>query len=162
MCDYSLMGVPNRLAVEGEQLVVHRFRTGSLGLASPLDLQPAIQLGEQRKGFWARLNLFFSPPEPQVRAVCIPPGAWLALEDIPESLQAALGVGPVELVTFTQIVGAGSSPGLFEEAGHYRDALRFKHGREVRLQDLSEGQPVWVMDLCGAEASERVREEMIS
>jgi hypothetical protein len=23
MCDYSLAGIPNRLAVEGEQLVVH-------------------------------------------------------------------------------------------------------------------------------------------
>ena len=34
MCDYSLTGIPNRLAVEGEELVVHRFRTGSLGLAS--------------------------------------------------------------------------------------------------------------------------------
>jgi len=33
MCDYSLMGVPNRLAQQGEYLVTHRFRTGSLGLA---------------------------------------------------------------------------------------------------------------------------------
>ena len=24
MCDYSLCGIPNRLAVEGEELVVHR------------------------------------------------------------------------------------------------------------------------------------------
>ena len=35
MCDYSLMAVPNRLAQEGEDLVTHRFPTGSLGLASP-------------------------------------------------------------------------------------------------------------------------------
>ena len=35
MCDYSLAGLPSRLAVEGEQLVVHRFPTGTLGLASP-------------------------------------------------------------------------------------------------------------------------------
>jgi len=35
MCDYSLACFPNRLAVEGEQLVVHRFQTGALGLASP-------------------------------------------------------------------------------------------------------------------------------
>jgi hypothetical protein len=40
MCDYSLAGVPNRLAVEGEELVVHRFPTGALGLASP-DRSPA-------------------------------------------------------------------------------------------------------------------------
>jgi hypothetical protein len=34
MCDYSLAGIPNRLAVEGEELVVHPFPTGALGLAS--------------------------------------------------------------------------------------------------------------------------------
>ena len=33
MCDSSLTGIPNRLAVEGEQLVVHRFHTGFVGLA---------------------------------------------------------------------------------------------------------------------------------
>ena len=38
MCDYSLMGVPNRLAREAEKLTVHRFPTGTLGLASPTDL----------------------------------------------------------------------------------------------------------------------------
>jgi len=41
MCDYSLMAVPNRLAREGEELVAHRFPTGSLGLASPADLKRA-------------------------------------------------------------------------------------------------------------------------
>ena len=33
MCDYSLAVLPKRLAVEGEELIVHRFRTGSIGLA---------------------------------------------------------------------------------------------------------------------------------
>ena len=28
MCDYSLQGLPNRLAVEGEKLVTHRFPLG--------------------------------------------------------------------------------------------------------------------------------------
>jgi hypothetical protein len=40
MCDCALLGVPNRMAVEGEQLVVHRFRTGSLGLAAPDSTNP--------------------------------------------------------------------------------------------------------------------------
>lgn len=31
MCDYSLMTIPNRLAVSGEELVVHRFEAGSAG-----------------------------------------------------------------------------------------------------------------------------------
>jgi hypothetical protein len=32
MCDYSLAHFLNRLAVEGEELVVHRFDTYALGL----------------------------------------------------------------------------------------------------------------------------------
>jgi hypothetical protein len=38
MCDYSLMTIPNRLAVSGEELIVHRFEAGSVGLASAFDL----------------------------------------------------------------------------------------------------------------------------
>ena len=34
MCDYSLQGIRNRLAEQGEILVVHRFQTGSKGLTS--------------------------------------------------------------------------------------------------------------------------------
>ncbi len=40
MCDYSLHGIRNRLAEEGETLVVHRFFTGSKGLTSPEYLKP--------------------------------------------------------------------------------------------------------------------------
>jgi hypothetical protein len=39
MCDYSLYGIKNRLANEGEQLFIHRFHTGSKGLASVTDLR---------------------------------------------------------------------------------------------------------------------------
>jgi hypothetical protein len=39
MCDYSLGGLPNRLAVDGEELIVHRFPTHSIGLASAADWQ---------------------------------------------------------------------------------------------------------------------------
>ena len=35
MCDYSLAGIPNRLAAEGEQLVAYRFSTRAIGLTSP-------------------------------------------------------------------------------------------------------------------------------
>ena len=43
----------------------------------------------------------------------------------------------------------------------YRDAVRFPNGREVRLQELREGQRVQVMDLSGAEELDldRLREE---
>jgi hypothetical protein len=55
-------------------------------------------------------------------------------------------------VTFTQITAAVNS---------YRDAVRFNNGREVRLQELREGQRVMVLDLSVAEELdlERLREE---
>ena len=96
---------------------------------------------------------FFNPPKTEpVPAVCIPPGARLELQDIPVRLQQDLSVGPVEQVTFTQISAAVNS---------YRDAVRFPNGREVRLQELREGQRVRVLDLSVAEELdlERLREE---
>ncbi len=55
-------------------------------------------------------------------------------------------------MTFTQITAAVNS---------YRDAVRFPNGREVRLQELREGQRVTVLDLSLAEELdlEKLREE---
>ncbi|HXS94976.1 MAG TPA: hypothetical protein VN736_10245 [Candidatus Limnocylindrales bacterium] len=154
MCDYSLMAVPNRLAQEGEELVAHRFPTGSLGLASPADLKRAADPpAPARRNFWCAVKEFFNPPKTEpVAAVCIPPGARLQLQDIPARLQHEFCIGPIEDVTFTQISAAVNS---------YRDAVRFQNGREVRLQELREGQRVRVLDLSGAEELdlERLREE---
>jgi hypothetical protein len=154
MCDYSLMAVPNRLAQEGEDLVAHRFPTGSLGLASPADLKRLTEPAEpSRRSFWCAVRDFFNPPKAEaVPAVCIPPGARLHLQDIPVRLQHELNVGPEEDVTFTQISAAVNA---------YRDAVRFPNGRQVRLQELREGQRVRVLDLSMAEELdlERLREE---
>src|ERR1700689_2479762 len=63
MCDYSLMAVPNRLAAEGEDLIAHRFPTGSMGLASPVELkQLCDHMKAQRGGIWTKLKNFVSPP----------------------------------------------------------------------------------------------------
>ena len=154
MCDYSLMAVPNRLAREGEELVAHRFPTGSLGLACPADLRRAADIvPPARRSWWRAMTEFFNPTKTEpVPAVCIPPGARLVLHDIPVRLQNEVGVGPVETVTFTQMTAAVNS---------YRDAVRFANGREVRLQELREGQHVRVLDLSMAEDLdlERLREE---
>jgi hypothetical protein len=148
------MAVPNRLAVEGEELVSHRFPTGSLGLASPPDLKRAANPAvPARRTFWCVVKEFFNPPKSEaVPAVCIPPGARLQLRDIPARLQHEFGVGAVETVTFTQISAAVNS---------YRDAVRFENGREVRLQELREGQRVKVLDLSVSEPLdlEKLREE---
>jgi hypothetical protein len=120
MCDYSLVGVPNRLAVEGEQLVSCLFSTGSMGLTS---------------GDGSLWRSWFR----QTPAVCVPPGARLLLRDIPKDLRRQLDVQAIEEVTFVQ---------LSAEAYQYRDAVRFKNGREVLLQRLKHGQRVEVLDLC--------------
>ena len=74
MCDYSLHGIENRLAEEGEVLVVHRFYSGSKGLTSPRYLNPAKQV----KGLMAALKAMFAA-QSSVCAVCIPDGAKLVL-----------------------------------------------------------------------------------
>jgi hypothetical protein len=62
MCDYSLHGIPNRLAEEGEVLVVHRFFTGSKGLTSHEYLKPTAQ----PKGLMAMLKTIGNRPLPEV------------------------------------------------------------------------------------------------
>jgi hypothetical protein len=152
MCDYSLMCIPNRLGREGEDLVVHRFPTGSLGFASPLDLTHVASPAQaQHGGFWATLRTFFSPPRhADVPAVCIPPGARLRLDGIPKRIQLDLDVKPSEEITFTQLTASVNT---------YRDAVRFRNGYQIRLQDLSEGVRAKVVDLSLAEELEPVHEE---
>lgn len=158
MCDYSLHTNPNRLAKEGEDLVVYRFPTGSLGLASPEDL--TVKAGaetKKRKSFWATVRSWFEEPHVvgrQVCAVCIPPGAQLIVSRMPQDLQRELGVAECEEVTFTQISANAHS---------YRDAIRLKNGRQLLLQALREGQRVRVLTLGPSEAMEplEIRTEVV-
>ncbi len=149
MCDYSLHAVPNRLAVEGEELVTYRFPTSSIGLASPSDLdkmkcrQDTATAG---KSWWAALRAWLNPPPmraDKVPAVCIPPGARLKLEGVPPDLQKELGVGPAEEVVFVE---------LSASAYRYRDGIRFHNGREILLQYLDEGLHFDVLSLAGSES----------
>ncbi len=136
MCDYSLAGLPSRLAVEGEQLVVHRFSTGTLGLAS---LCPSLSR------WWSAK---------QTPAVCIPPGARLLLREIPKDVQQQLGVAATEEVAFVQL---SATPYQF------RDAVRFNNGREILLQKLQCGLQVKVLSLSSADSEheehQRLEEE---
>jgi hypothetical protein len=144
MCDYSLHTYPNRLAAEGEDLVVHRFGAGSLGLASPADLAPVISAHNAGGTFWSQAKAWFQGRNPKweaekrVPAVCIPPGARLVLWDIPRNLQRELGVGEIEEVQFVQITA---------EVNTYRDAVRFGNCRQALLQQLREGQRVQVLSM---------------
>jgi hypothetical protein len=153
MCDYSLCGLPTRLAAEGEELVVHKFSTGSMGLASPADF-PVIEVKAVPKtGFWNAIKEFFdiAPMVSSVPAICIPPGARLILHDIPAPLQQRCGFGEIEGVLFTQ---------LDVEENHYRDAVRFANGIQLRIQDLREGMRVEVLSLAAVEAE--IREPIVA
>jgi hypothetical protein len=148
MCDYSLHGLPNRLAVEGEELVTHRFITGAIGLTSPAELCRAASCENEsrKKSFWSVFRAAIFPPAlPEVSAVCIPPGARLGITGISVNLQRELSVGEHEIVTFTQTTAVANT---------YHDAVRFANGRQVLLQMLREGQGVRVLSLKLAESDE--------
>ena len=144
MCDYSLHGIPNRLAEEGEVLVVHRFFTGSKGLTSPEYLKPTAP----PKGWIAMLKSVFAfPNQFKACAVCVPDGAKLMLYGIPPRLQEAHGLSADEAVTFRQ---------LSLEVHTYRDAVEFRNGVRVRLQELEDGQRVDVLTLSSEKADVEV------
>jgi hypothetical protein len=156
MCDYSLCGIPNRLAVDGEELIVHKFSTGSMGLAAPADLKIRESIKEPfpDRSLWARIKRFFAcPPQtPAPAAVCIPPGSHLILKNIPADLQQKYNVQCQEGVVFTQTSA---------NVNAYRDAIQFPGGRQVLLQDLQEGMGVEVLSLAGAFLPDEEREPVL-
>jgi hypothetical protein len=135
------MGVPNRLAREGEDLVVYQFWTASKGLTPGTSVT---NTNTQKRCEILRplVKRLFGKLEPERVAVCIPPGARLLLSDIPEDVQSSFAVGTSEEVTFTQLTATANT---------YRDAVRFANGREILLQRLNEGQRVRVLQLSLAE-----------
>ena len=149
MCDYSLMSIPNRLAVSGEELVVHRFEAGAVGLASAIDLRRRQDCRKaQSHGFWSTLKEFFNPSDVHsIPAICIPPGARLLVQDIPAKLQRECGfLEELQEAVFTQVTAVVNT---------FRDAVRFQNGVEVLLQRLDEGQRVRVLNLSSAEEPEK-------
>jgi len=154
MCDYSLHRYPNRLAVEGEDLIAYRFGGASRGLASPADVGGHIaatccEAARRKFWSWAGLKEWFKAQRPEreadqrIPAVCVPPGARLLLRDIPKRSQRELGVSETEEVIFAQTTA---------EVNTYRDAIEFKNGRRMLLQTLCEGQRATVLSLGPTEA----------
>jgi hypothetical protein len=77
-------------------------------------------------------------------AVCVPDGARLLLRRISQTLQTTHGLCMMETARFRQ---------MSAEPATYRDALEFKNGARVCLQDLDEGQGVEVLALLPEERS---------
>jgi hypothetical protein len=108
MCDYSLEAYRSRPAREGEQYVTHRFSSSAIG--------------------------FIAPGDP-VTAVCMAYDTQLQLEDIPQTVQAALGVPASKHATFARL-----------EGGVFQDGVRFDNGTQITLQQLGPGVKAVVVD----------------
>lgn len=144
MCDYSLVALRTRLAVDREELVTYRFPTGSLGLTAPAELE---LYKPEPHAWWSSHDA-----SKVACAVCIPHGARLRLRDIPELLQQKLGVGAEEEVVFIQ---------MSAEVGRHRDGVRFTNGQEILLQRLAEGQHARVVSVLSSASAEEPTDEVV-
>jgi hypothetical protein len=139
MCDYSLYTVNNRLACESDDLVLHRFDTGSLGFCALAELQKELHRGALARGWSSLLHWLYPRKKCGLTAVCVPPGARLLISDVPENARPGFDLLELESVEFAQ---------LSEKSYAYRDALRFSDGETILLQRLPEGLRVRVMALA--------------
>jgi len=145
MCDYSLLGLKSRLAIEGEDLVIRNFITNSHGLAPARE-----SLRERLRRAWLFLLAGRRGAEPL--AVCVPPGARLLLSGS-RGLTWSDNQSQTAEVVFMQ---------RSAEAFMHRDAVRFENGDQVSLQMLKEGVVARVLSLELEEAEEeRPREELV-
>src|SRR5580704_2636742 len=107
MCDCSGAIVPSRLATEGQQLIVHKFPNGSLGLALIADVRRNQAGPGQARGssFWSRLlHRFQNVPQvsDSIPAISVPTGTHVILKGIPGSLQQKYGLEGLEGAVFVQ------------------------------------------------------------
>jgi hypothetical protein len=147
MCEYSLRSIPNRLAVDGEQLVTHRFPTQSIGLCAGAEIEAttcAQTDSTQPISWWSKFKNWLSAPQRlnNLTAVCIPPGARLQVSQLPRHIRREFNLGSVEEVTFVE---------LSAEAYQYRDAIQFRTGKSLLLQYFDEGVRLKVLSLASSE-----------
>ncbi len=115
MCDYSLEFYRSRPAQIREKYVLTRFKSGSLGFASPGDCSTA---------------------------VCIPYDTQLRLEGIPEGLRDELGVGSDEEVTFARVDHGRYHDGVRFANGAETSLQRLNPGTTAALTRSLE-RPAW-------------------
>lgn len=153
MCDYSAMGLPNRLAKEGEDLV-SQYCGGHatvcfVNKADQDDWREWYNFVSSLRGKF--MKLFRKPqPEPITPLVCIPPGAKLKLSGIPPQIQRLAGIKKDDsLVVFDQLP---PTPNTF------LDGVIFPNGKRFCLQHLGEGVGATVLSLDGATHREHAEE----
>jgi hypothetical protein len=122
-------------------------------MATPTDIaaakRPKAQAG-CRRSWWSALKHWMDVD--QVPAVCIPPGAYLFMNHIPEWLRRAFALRAVENVTFVQ---------LSADAYRYRDGIQFWDGKQVLLQEIREGVHFKVLSLGPEPDAQRVPDPVL-
>lgn len=147
MCDYSLYTVKNRLACESDDLVLHRFDTGSLGFCAATELQQELNRSSLARGWSSFMGWVFPRRQCGLTAVCVPPGARLLVSNVPEKGKPGFELLERASVTFTQLSARSYA---------YRDALRLPDGEPVLLQKLPEGLRVTVLALASDEETPEI------
>lgn len=147
MCDYSLYTVKNRLACESDDLVLHRFDTGSLGFCAATELQQELNRSSLARGWSSFMGWVFPRRQCGLTAVCVPPGARLLVSNVPEKGKLGFELLERASVTFTQLSARSYA---------YRDALRLPDGEPVLLQKLPEGLRVTVLALASDEETPEI------
>src|SRR5262245_61810262 len=137
MCDYSLHGLENRLAKEGERLFVNKFRTGCKGFASEDDFHqlhawrkaPAGMNVIKRIGFffaeaWRHREEAMETSRYYMPAICLPHGSTLRIVSSPVEphLQLASGAVVGREVQLVQVT---------PEAMRFRDAIIYPDNKAV-------------------------------
>ena len=148
MCDYSLYTVNNRLAIESDDLVLHRFDTGSLGFCAVGELQREVSRSALVRCWSSFVRWLVPRKKCGLTAVCVPPGARLLIAEVPEHARHGFELQELESVEFTQ---------LSERSYAYRDAVRLPDGETVLLQKLPEGLRMMVLALGPEEEVVEVR-----
>lgn len=146
---YLLHSVGNRLAREGEELVVGRLDNGSLAFVAERDLA---KLERKKESIWADFfNCLLFRTSANISTIRIPAGAHLFLRNVPLSVQESLGIGHSEEVIFSEISGRGYS---------YRGALILPNQTRVLVEDLCKGIEATV--LCFSSDTPADKEELHS
>jgi hypothetical protein len=139
----SRMNVTNRTALEGEELVAHKFRSGLIRMVSQSDYsrwklssQAGASNGTLARVFWSIVNVFLRSRCDPSPVIAVPEDALLRVYGICPAMQREHQLNATEDALFVEITLL---------LGRRRDALCFGNGVVIPLQALPEGQRVRVL-----------------
>lgn len=145
MCDYSLYTIQNRLAEEGEELILHKFETGTLGFASASDFSRAGSLNTRSRYFLGQYEgLVGTAAYSTVHGDLRSSRNSLITERHSTNCADTPPHRPKEIALFTEVSDRSYS---------YRDALLPPNGTRVLLQDLPAGLHALVLSLSPGTAA---------